>query len=114
MVLSTDKILIMKEKHLYTILKVINLNLNVKQLTREGLSFPEISDLMANCIEKGYLIHTKTEVKLSENGIKKLIELENIFKKINKKDWIEKDNKSRIDKKDKNFIFVPRQTELTF
>lgn len=104
----------MNEKHLYIILRVVNFNLNVKQLTREGLSFPEISELMAKTIIDGYLIHTKETIKLSESGLQKFYKLETIYKKTNKKEWIETDDKNRIAKKDKSFIFVPRQNELTF
>lgn len=104
----------MEDKIIYTLLKVINSNLNIKQLTREGLSFSEISDLMANCIKAGYLVHTNEEIKLSDDGIRKFIELEKIYKKTNKDDWIEKDRKNSIARIDKNFIFIPRQDELDF
>lgn len=104
----------MTDKHLYIILKVVNYNSNVKQLTREGLTFPRIAELMSEAIREGYLLHTKETIKLSDQGLTKFKDLDARFKKTNKEDWIEKDEKNMIRKLDKNTIFVPNQNELTF
>jgi hypothetical protein len=103
-----------KEKHLYTLLNVINNNSNIKVLIREGLSIKMISELISQAIKDGYIIHTLEKIKLSEEGLVRLKELEINFKKTKKDEWIEKDLKNIVQKIDKNSIFVPNQNELTF
>ena len=45
---------------------------------------------------------------------KQIIMTHGFIKKTNKNEWIEKDLKSQVKRIDKNFIFLPRQNELTF
>src|SRR6187402_2676657 len=104
----------MNEKHIYTLLKVVNSNANVKLMTRIGLTFSKIADLTNYAINEGYLEHTKEKIVLSKKGFSKFKELDTKLKNINKEEWIEKDIKSIVPKLDKSIMFVPKQNELTF
>jgi hypothetical protein len=104
----------MNEKHMYTLLRVINKDGNINNLIREGLSFSKIADLTNEAIIGGLVIHSNDRIELSQEGLDKMEELEARFKKTNKEEWIEKDIKSIIPKLDKNLIFLPDQNELTF
>ena len=104
----------MNEKHLYTLLRVINKNGNINNLIREGLSFSKIAELTNETIIAGLVIQSKDRIELSPNGLEKMQELEVRYKKINKEEWIEKDIKSIIPKLDKNLIYLPDQNKLTF
>lgn len=104
----------MDKKFLYLLLRSIDKNSNIKQLTREGLDFPKIADLLSNAIKEGYLLHKEDEVLLSEKGIAELKNLERHYKKINKNEWIELEKSSKISKIEKNDIYLPNQDDLWF
>lgn len=104
----------MNEKHVYMLLRVINNNGNVNKLIREGLSFSKIAELTNKAILAGLVIQTNDKIELSPKGLEEMQALEVRYKKINKEEWIEKDNKSIIPKLDQNLIYLPDQNELTF
>jgi len=104
----------MNENSLYILLDVIFKNGSAKRLTRNGIDFSEIAVQTNKAILGGLVTNSDNRVILTDKGIELLRTLEEKYKKTNKKEWIEKDEKSRIDKKEKSFIFVPRQNELTF
>lgn len=106
----------MNENNLYILLDVIFRNGSVKRLTRNGIDFIEIAVKTNQAIVDGLVVNSENRIILTEKGIQILKELEEKYKKTNKKEWIEKDKKNRLDKnrREKNFIFVPKQDELTF
>jgi hypothetical protein len=104
----------MNENNLYLLLDVIFRNGSVKRLTRNGIDFSEIAVQTNQAIVDGLVTNSNNRVILTDKGISLLKDLEEKYRKTNKREWIEKDEKSRIDKRDKSFIFVPRQNELTF
>lgn len=104
----------MKEREIYFLLNAIKKNTDIKRLVREGLSYTDISNLTKKAIANGLLTYNDEKISLSEQGDLLYEQIKNTYKRTNKDEWIEKDEKSRIDKIDKNFIFVPRQSELTF
>ena len=104
----------MNEKHLYMLLKIINNNGNINNLNSEGVSFSKIAVLTNKAISAGLVILSNNKIELSQKGLEKIQELEVLYKKTNKEEWIEKDIKSKIPKLDKNLIYLPDQNELTF
>jgi len=104
----------MNENNLYILLDVIFRNGSVKRLTRNGIEFSDIAIQTNRAISDGLVTNSNNRVILTEKGVELLKTLEEKYKKTNKNEWIEKDEKSRVDKKEKSFIFVPRQNELTF
>lgn len=104
----------MKEKEIYLLLNAIKKNTDIKRLIREGLSYSAIARLTKEAISNELVKYEKEKISLSEKGNLLYEQIKGNYKRTNKNDWIEKDEKSRIDKKEKNFIFVPRQNELTF
>ena len=101
-------------KDLITLLHIINTKGNVKRLIRDGLTFKKITELIDEAVSEDYLIYENEEITLTKKGVEFLEKSKTTLKRQNKEEWIEKDLKSRIDKKGKDFIFVPRQNELTF
>lgn len=104
----------MNEKHLYTLLKVIETNGDIRKLKREGLDYKEIAELTKLAITKEFVSYDNDLVKLSDKGLKKIKELEERYKVVNKDLWIEAENKSKIPKLEKDFIFLPNQNEIHF
>lgn len=104
----------MNDKHLYLALLKIKNNTDINELRHEGLTYGEITGLIKNIIEKGYMTETEELLTLSETGIAIFKELEITYKKTNKDEWISYDKKNLIKKLKKNDIFVPRSNELTF
>ena len=104
----------MKDNKLTLLLHIIKINGNINKLVREGVSFKEITNLTNNAIEKGYLTYENERIFVTEKGNDFLNQTTEAIKKTNKNEWIEKDLKSQVKRIDKNFIFLPRQNELTF
>ncbi|MDX2279196.1 MAG: hypothetical protein NW218_06385 [Saprospiraceae bacterium] len=104
----------MNEDNFYLLLDVIFRNGSAKRLTRNGVDFSEIAIQTNHAIAEGLVKNSGNRIILTEKGVEALKRLEDKYKKTKKEEWIEKDEKSRVDKKDKSFIFVPRQSELTF
>ena len=102
----------MENKLIYLLLEIVAKNGNVKRLVHEGLSFRDIATLNNSLINKGLLIFIEEKIQLSEEGKKKHAELENIFKELDKDKWINKEEKSKIEKFGKDFIYLPSQLDL--
>jgi len=104
----------MKENKLTILLHIIKNNGNVNKLVREGVSFKEITSLTNEAIEREYLTYENEKISVTDKGTEFLKQTIEIIKKTNKNEWIEKDLKSQVKRIDKNFIFLPKQNELTF
>lgn len=104
----------MNEKHIYLALLKIKNNTSITELIHEGLEFDDISNLLKTVIKLNYLIETDSELTLSDLGNNRFSELEKLYKKTNKDEWIKFDEKNLIQKIKKNDIFVPSSKELTF
>ncbi len=104
----------MNENNFYLLLDVIFRNGSVKRLTRSGVDFNEIAIQTNQAISEGLVINSKNRIVLTGKGIDVLKKLELKYKKTNKEEWIGRQLKSQIAKIDKNSIFLPRQSELTF
>lgn len=104
----------MLERELFLLLSVIKNNGDIKRLTREGISYKQIAELTNEAISSNLVKYNNELIELSELGISKFEEIKGNYKRTNKEQWIEEEKKSQIAKIDKNYIFVPRQNELTF
>lgn len=104
----------MKEKEIYLLLNAIKKNTDIKRLVREGLSYSGIARLTKEAVSTGLVKYENEKISLSEKGESYYEQVKETYKKTNKLEWIEKDAKSQVKKIDKNFIFLPRQNELTF
>ncbi len=104
----------MNNKHKYLLLEIVFENGNVKRLKHEGLSFKEIANLTNTLINENLIIYQNDLVKLSKLGIEKHLELQPIYKEVNKDKWIEKENDSKIERLDTSFIYLPNQSEIHF
>ncbi len=106
----------MEKENLYILLDVIFRNGSIKRLARKGVDYNEIANQTQIAIKNELVSYDKERVILTPKGLELLKQLEISYKKTTKSEWIEKDEKNRLDKnrREKNFIFVPRQNELTF
>lgn len=104
----------MKNKHIYLLLEIIKNNGNVKRLTHEGLRFSEIANLTSKVIEDNYAEYIEDNILLTEIGLKFLSKLGEDYKERDKNSWITEESKSKINKIDKDFIYLPNLKELSF
>lgn len=106
----------MEKENLYILLDVVFRNGSLKRLARKGVDYNEIANQTQIAIKNELVSYDRERVILTPKGIELLKQLEINYKKTTKSEWIEKDEKNRLDKnrREKNFIFVPRQNELTF
>ncbi|KYG72882.1 hypothetical protein [Roseivirga echinicomitans] len=106
----------MEKENLYILLDVIFRNGSLKRLARKGVDYNEIANQTQIAIKDELVSYNKQRVILTPKGLELLKQLEITYKKTTKSEWIEKDEKNRLGKnrREKNFIFIPRQNELTF
>lgn len=99
---------------IYLLLKAIKNNSNINLLRREGIQFSEISKLIKHCIKDNYIMLDNDDIKLTQNGERYYLQLTDEYKNIFKKDWIEKENRSKTTKNEINFIYLPDKHNLNF
>lgn len=104
----------MNTENRYTLLDIIFRNGSVSRLTNNGISFDQISEFLNILIDEKLIQYHDEKISLSEKGLEELKKLEIIYKNTKKEEWIKPDEKSRIAKLEKNFIFVPKQNNLSF
>jgi hypothetical protein len=106
----------MEKENLYILLDVIFRNGSLKRLARKGVDYNEIANQTQIAIKDELVTYDKERVVLTAKGLKLLKQLETTYKRTTKSEWIEKDEKNRLDRnrREKSFIFVPKQNELTF
>lgn len=96
------------------LLNIIENTGNVKRLLRENLSYREISELTTKLVRDELLTYVNKKIVLTEKGKITLTDNKHILKETNKENWIQPEDKSRIKKHERNFIYLPNQTELDF
>ncbi len=104
----------MSMKNKILLLHLIKSKGNIKQLTREGLTYKNISELLDILVREELIIYDELKIKLTESGNKYLNDGRILIKKQQKNLWIEGENKSKIPKLEKDFIFLPNQNEIHF
>lgn len=104
----------MTTENKYILLDIILKNGSINRLTNNGISYEEISKFISDLIAEKLIEYKNEKILLTKEGQIEYKSLELIFKKKNKEEWILPDEKSRIAKLEKSFIFVPKQNELTF
>lgn len=96
------------------ILNMIENSGNVKRLLREDLSYRDISEITNKLVQDDLLSYIERKIILTKKGKQVLAENKHLIKETNKENWIQPENKSRIKKHERNFIYLPNQTELDF
>ncbi len=104
----------MDNKHLYILLNVIKTNGDIRKLKREGIDYKKIAELTKSAITQKLVNYKGDKITLSDKGKEKLKSLETDYKVRDKKQWIMAENKSKIPKLEKDFIFLPNQNEIHF
>lgn len=87
---------------------------NIKRLLRENLSYKEISELTSKLVKDELLAYIDKKIILTDKGKKILTDSKHLIKETNKELWIQPENKSRVKKIERNFIYLPNLTELDF
>lgn len=96
------------------LLSIIKNSGNIRRLTRENISFKEISDLTSKLVNEELIQYVERKIVLTKKGKQVLAQNIDQLKDTNKELWIKPENKSRIKKHERNFIYLPLQTELDF
>lgn len=104
----------MNNKHLYILLNVIKTNGDIRKLKREGIDYKRIAELTKQAITEGLVKFDNNTASLSAEGELKIKHLENEYKVKDKNQWIDQENKSKVPKLEKDFIFLPNQNEIHF
>jgi predicted transcriptional regulator len=104
----------MKNKPLYILLSIIKRHSDARMLLHEGINYEVAGELLNVAFKEKLLVNIDNKLQVTEKGETLFQELSALYKKIDKKQWISPENKSRISKIDKNDIFLPSQDELKF
>ena len=104
----------MNNQHLYLLLHIIKNNSNINRLIRENIRAEQIGDQIENLIKNNHLIFENKKLYLTDKGEELYQNLSKDYKQRDKSKWIEEEEKSKIDKIDKNFIYLPSENEIHF
>jgi predicted transcriptional regulator len=96
------------------ILNMIEDSGNIKRLLRENLSYKEISEITNKLVEDELLSYVEKKIILTKKGKEVLSKNIHLIKETNKENWIQPENKSRIIKYERNFVYLPNLSELDF
>lgn len=96
------------------ILNMIEDSGNIKRLLRENLSYKEISEITNKLVEDELLSYVEKKIILTKKGKEVLSRNKHLIKETNKENWIQPENISRVKIYERNFIYLPNQTELDF
>ncbi len=94
--------------------KILNGNGDIAELTEYGYEYSQIFSIIKQLIADSILEKNGNDINLTQKG---RTEIEELNKKLGRKGtnkWIEPENKSKISKIEKDFVFLPNQSELHF
>jgi predicted transcriptional regulator len=104
----------MHEVKLYKMLITIKEQKNLQSLLRLGMTYRQIADFAKQISGEGFVQLTDKGIVITEKGEKLLEDLAGVNKKTNKEEWIEPEEKARVEKISRDFIFLPRQSDPLF
>lgn len=105
----------LNNKDLYQLIFIIKYNGSIKKLVREDITYIDIINNIKVLLEDMILSNSSGRLLLTEKGEKLFNELDSEYKSRNKDKWIEKESKSKLDKKlDLDFVYLPDQSKIFF
>lgn len=96
------------------LLKLVKCNGNIEPLIQMGYEYVQVINFLNILLEEKLLTRDNNQILITEAGLNEIAFLN---KKLNRKNaslWIEPAVESRVDKIDKNDVFLPNQNELSF
>ena len=78
------------------------------------MSFRQITELIEQNINEGYLDNSQDKIQITVLGAEYLRQNEHLIKERDKSKWIELDHKNKIKKIQKDDVFLPAQNALSF
>jgi pyridoxal/pyridoxine/pyridoxamine kinase len=101
-----------RQDNLYLLLRIVKNDRNVNALLREKLTYRQIGDLIQGALQSRLIEKKNDAVFLTSAGEEVFEKLTQQFKKIKKEDWIGKEDESKIEQIDVNFLYLPNQLNL--
>lgn len=96
------------------LLKVGKYNGNILPLIDMGFEYSQVIKFLDVLIEEKKLIRQDSKIKITEQGLLEMNELNKKFNRLNSSQWIEPAIENKISIFDVNDIFLPDQNELSF
>lgn len=104
----------LNNKDLYQLLYILKNNGNIKRLIRENITFIDIINNVKMLTNDFFLNNDNGKLSFTETGEKLFEELDREYKSRNKDKWIESEKKSKIEKLDIDFVYLPDQSKIFF
>lgn len=99
---SEDKV---AESHIILLLQLIYAGADVDALLERGLEFSQIAEMISSLIEEEFIEETNSELKVTKLGLERITKG---IKKLNiKGGWISPLDQYRIEKLDKEDVYLP-------
>lgn len=102
----------MNKKYFYLLLRIVKNNRNVNALLRENLTYKQIGTLTQKALELKVIENKEGDIILTPLGEGIFKKLSQEYKKVNKSEWISREEKSKIERFDINFLYLPEQKSL--
>jgi predicted methyltransferase len=94
--------------------KILKNNGNIAELTEYGYQYSQIFSLIKELITDGFVKKETNQILLTSKGLEEIEKLNQNLGRKGTNQWIEPENKSKISKIEKDFVFLPNQNELHF
>jgi len=104
----------MKDAILFKLLLIVKGNGNITELKKDGHSYVRIAEFVKYLVDEELAEKKDGKLSLSDIGMKRLKELNKKHDRKNFTQWIVPEDRSRVDKLDKSFVYLPNQNELNF
>lgn len=104
----------LNNKDLYQLLYILKYNGNIKKLIRENITFIDIINNIKALTNEMVLNNDDGKLSLTGKGEKLFEELDYEYKSRDKDKWIESESKSKIEKLDIDFVYLPDQSKIYF
>jgi hypothetical protein len=99
-------------ENVLSLLRLIRTKADVAYLLRNGLTLSQISLLIADAIEAGLITNFENELRLTQGGLKLLVEHPEIRSQA--AFWIRPDESHRVEQLKQDEIFLPRVKDTFF
>ena len=97
---------------MYQLLKIVKFERNLNSLKRLGMSYKAIAEFSEFAAKEDYIVLNDEGISLTKKGEEHYSRLEKVNKRVNKDQWIEREEDSRIAQMDPNEIYLPNQRTI--
>jgi len=104
----------MKDVLRLKMLLILQNNGTITDFIKDGFTYGQVAEMINKIVVEGYARESEGEIIITDKGKEWVTEFNNTNQLKGSKSWILPEEKSRIEKIDKNEVYLPSRNELHF